>query len=369
MSSLEILLTGDLILDEPDPDHWLSGIAQRTRKADLTIGHLEVPHTHRGQERGDDIPAPAADPAHLSALKRAGFAAVTLAGNHMADQGAEGIEDTIAGLERVGVAHCGAGPSLAQAQRPAVLERCGRRVGVLSFNCVGPQSSWAGPDRAGVAFVRVASADGEPITPSAALACIDPISLANMRAIVEHARSQLDLLIVAFHKGMVHRPAVLAPYERPLSQAAIDAGADVVVGHHAHIIKGIELYRGNPIFHGLGNGCVITRALSPAQRHPQREAWARRRRELFNFEPDPAYELAPFHPEAVHGMMARVTQQGNGTLDVGFVPVHIEAPGRPVLASPEQALRIRDYVAGITIKGGLPPLDLVLSGDTVQVPA
>ena len=102
MSSLEILLTGDLILDEPDPDHWLSGIAQRTRKADLTIGHLEVPHTHRGQERGDDIPAPAADPAHLSALKRAGFAAVTLAGNHMADQGAEGIEDTIAGLERVG---------------------------------------------------------------------------------------------------------------------------------------------------------------------------------------------------------------------------------------------------------------------------
>lgn len=367
MASLEILLTGDLILDEPDPDHWLSGIAPLTRKADLTIGHLEVPHTRRGRECGDDIPAPAADPAHLSALKRAGFAAVTLAGNHMADQGAEGIEDTIAGLERVGVAHCGAGPSLSQAQRPASLDRCGRRVGVLSFNCVGPQSSWAGVDRAGVAFVRIESVEGAPIAPSAALTSVDPNSLSNLRAVIQSARSQLDLLIVAFHKGMVHRPAILAPYERPLSQAAIDAGADIVVGHHAHIIKGIELYRGRPIFHGLGNGCVVTRALSPAERHPQREAWVRRRRELFNFEPDPAYVLAPFHPEAVHGMMARVTQQSNGTLDVGFVPVYIEAPGRPVLASPEQAERIRAYVQGITIKGGLPPLSLVLTGNTVQV--
>lgn len=367
MSSVEILLTGDLILDEPDPDHWLSGIAPLTRKADLTIGHLEVPHTRRGQERADDIPAPAADPAHLAALQRAGFAAVTLAGNHMADQGAEGIEDTIAGLEQVGVAHCGAGASLAQAQRPAALDRCGRRVGVLSFNCVGPQGSWAGADRAGVAFVRVESSDGAPIAPSAALTSVDASSLADLRALVAGARAQFDLLIVAFHKGMVHRPAVLAPYERPLSQAAIDAGADVVVGHHAHIIKGIELYRGRPIFHGLGNGCVVTRALSPAERHPQREAWVRRRRELFNFEPDPAYVLAPFHPEAVHGMMARVTQQSNGTLDVGFVPVYIEAPGRPVLASPEQAQRIRDYVSDITIKGGLPPVDLVLNGDAVRV--
>ena len=72
----------------------------------------------------------------------------------------------------------------------------------------------------------------------------------------------VDVLVVALHKGVGHVPAKIEMYERAVSRAAIDAGADIVIGHHAHILRGIELYRGKPIYHGLGNFVCVTRALS-----------------------------------------------------------------------------------------------------------
>lgn len=368
MRELDILFTGDVILDEPDPDHWLSGLRELTRSADLTIGHLEVPHTARGAESDTDVPAPGAAPEHLEALPRAGFGAMTLAGNHIADRGPAGIADTISGLDRLGIAHCGAGCSIEQARRPAILARHDLQLALLSYNCVGPESSWATGDRAGCAFVRVEPLAGGPISPGANLSRLDEQSVAEMRRDIAGIRTQADFLIVALHKGILHRPAELAPYERPLAHAAIDAGADIVIGHHAHIIRGIEIYRGRPIFHGLGNGCVVTRALSPDQTHAKRAVWARRRKELFGFEPDPAYGLAPFHPEAVHAMMARVRYRG-GEIDAGFVPIHIEPPGRPVLPESEQAARTIEYVADITSRAGMPPLRLTRHADMVGVGA
>jgi hypothetical protein len=172
-------------------------------------------------------------------------------------------------------------------------------------------------------------------------------------------------VIVALHKGLVHSPAILAPYERPVAHAAIEAGAYVVVAHHAHIVRGMEFHLGRPIFHGLGNGCVVTRALSPTQDHPARAAWAQRRRQLFGFEPDPAYWLAPFHPEAVHAMLGRVRWYDNGRIEAGFVPVHVEAPGRPVIAAAAEASQIMQYIARITTAAGLPPLSLTMREDMV----
>ena len=183
-----------------------------------------------------------------------------------------------------------------------------------------------------------------------------------MASDIEGARRVADVVIVALHKGIVHTHARLATYERPIAHAAIDAGADIVLGHHAHIVRGIELYRGKPIFHGLGNGCVVTRALSPDQDHPARAAWARKRREIFGFEPDPAYYLAPFHPEAVNAMLGRVRMH-DGRMQVGFIPVHVEAPGRPALATAEQASRIAAYIERITVDAGLPPISIQYDGE------
>ncbi len=364
MSDIDLVFAGDLVLDEPDADHWLSGIAPVLQAADVAIGHLEVPHTLRGRELAGDVPAPGAHPDHIAAIARAGFQAVSLAGNHIADCGPQGIADTIDALTRAHFRFAGTGPTLSDARAPAILQHKDTNIALLSYNCVGPESSWATDTRAGCAFVRIDTANGEPIAPAAALDRAEPDSLRQMSSDIAAARKHVDIVIVALHKGIVHTPARLAPYEREVAHAAIDAGADIVLGHHAHIVRGIERYRGKPIFHGLGNGCVVTRALSPDQSHPARAAWARKRRELFGFEPDPTYYLAPFHPDAINAMLGRVRKQGN-EMRVGFVPVHVEAPGRPVLANANQVKRIADYIEHITKDAGLPAISTTFDGECV----
>jgi poly-gamma-glutamate synthesis protein (capsule biosynthesis protein) len=366
---LAIVLTGDLVLDVEDADHWLGGIAPAVRGADLAIGHLEVPHTRRGTELAGDVPAPGAPPENLDALERAGFDALTLAGNHIADRGAEGIADTLERLDRLGIAHTGAGATLAAARAPAVLERRGRRVALLSYNCVGPESAWATAHRAGCNYLRIRTADGSAVAPAAPLVEPAPEALAELRADIVGARALAEIVIVALHKGIVHTPAKLAPYERPLAEAALAAGADVVVGHHAHILRGIEIHGGRPLFHGLGNGCVVTRALDPQQGHAARAEWARRRRELFGFTPDPRYPLAPFHPEAVNGALGVVRAKPDGALETGVVPVLVEPPGRPVCVTDERAEGVIAYLERIGAAAGLPPVRWRRTSETVWLAA
>jgi poly-gamma-glutamate capsule biosynthesis protein CapA/YwtB (metallophosphatase superfamily) len=351
---LIILLTGDLVLEAENPDHWLSGIAPAVHAADLAVGHLEVPHTRRGLELAVDVPAAAAAPEHLDALERAGFDALSLAGNHVADRGPEGIDDTIEGLTRLGIAHTGAGRTLDAARRPARVDCAGRCAALLSYNCVGPEAAWARADRAGCNYLGIATADGKPVAPAARLTDPTAEALERLRVDTADARRDADVVIVALHKGIVHTPAVLAPYERPLAMAALAAGADIVVGHHAHILRGIEIRDARPVFHGLGNGCVVTHALDATQDHPARAAWARRRQELFGFAPDPRYPLAPFHPEAVHGMLGIVIVRESGHLEAGAVPVHVEPPGRPVCVTDERADAVIAYLEQIGAAAGLP---------------
>ncbi len=357
MKPARILLLGDLILDVPEPDHWLAGIAPLTRAADLAIGHLEVPYTTSLEERPGDVPAPGADPAHLDALARAGIRAVSMAGNHMMDCGVPGLADTLAGLNRNQIAHAGAGMTLAEARAPALIDCGGRTVALLSYNCVGPELCWAGAAEPGCAYVRVLASDGGPSRPQAELTEIDPASQAAMEADIRAARARADLVVVALHKGTTHVPARLAAYERPLAAAAVRAGADVVAGHHAHIARGIELVDGKPVYHGLGNGCVVTHALAPAQDHPARAEWAERRKALFGFEPDPAYPLAPFHPEAVNGMIGQLLWHPDGRIEPGFLPIWFEPPGRPVPAG-ARSTAVAHYVQRIGELAGLPPITL-----------
>lgn len=353
---ITLLFTGDLVLDVPDAEHWLSGIAPAIARADLAIGHLEVPHTRRGLELKGDVPAPGAPPENLDAVAHAGFAAVTLAGNHIADCGADGIADTVERLRALGVGCTGAGATLDEARRPVVLTARGRCVALLSYNCVGPEVAWASSTRAGCNYLRMRTADGSPVTPPAPIESVHPEALQRLTEDIAAVRGEAGLVVVALHKGIVHTPARLAPYERPLARAAVEAGADVVIGHHAHILRGIEFVHGRPVFHGLGNGCVVTRALSPDQDHPARAEWARRRRELFGFEPDPAYTLAPFHPEAVNALLGVVRWHADGRLETGGIPAFVEPPGRPVLVEGERASSVLGYVERITRDAGLPPL-------------
>ena len=163
------------------------------------------------------------------------------------------------------------------------------------------------------------------------------------------------MLTVAFHKGVAHTPALIAMYERQVAKAAIDAGADIVVGHHAHILRGIEMYKSKPIFHGLGNFVTVTQALNiEANASPERLAWAHRRRELFGFEPDPDYPTYPFHPEAKNAIIAFCEIDKTGLLRAGFIPCWITPNGKPeVLSRNERGEAVANYVEQITHKAGL----------------
>lgn len=366
-----IALLGDLILGEPDPDYFFEPTRALLGSKDLVVGHLEVPHTRHGREHDFDVPAEAHEPERLHALGRAGVHVATLAGNHIYDFGREGIADTLAGLEAAGVVSCGAGLDLAHAQLPAVVERTGMRIGILSYNCVGPAESWAAHDKAGCAYVRVVRPDtGEDVgTQSSDLQATvpEPQSLAALSRAVEQLAREVSVVVVALHKGIVHTPALLAGYERPLAHAAIEAGAHIVVSHHAHILRGIEVFAGRPIFHGLGNFVTVTRALNLDNPHPARARWARLRRERFGFTPDPAYVNYPFHPEAKHAFIADCSVDATGQVDAGFLPCWIRPSGQPeLLGHDARGQAVFDYVADISRRAGL-SVELAWQGDRVLV--
>ena len=352
-------LVGDLILDEPEPDLLFELARPELARADLLVGHVEVPHTSRGQEAAFDVPAPASDPAHLSALQRAGFDVATLAGNHISDAGPLGVTDTIAELNRLGIATAGAGINLAEARKPALLDRHGLRFGFLSYNCVGPRESWAGVSRPGCAYVHVlthyeldyASPGGPPKVYTFA----EPETLDHMVSDIEKLRPEVDILTLGLHKGLGHTPAAVGMYERQIARAAADAGADIVVGHHAHILQGVEVYRGRPIFHGLGNFAISTRALSVDQNSsPERLAWAQRRRKLFGFEPDPEYKTYPFHPQAKNAMIAFCEVDRDGIVKAGFRPCFVNRFSQPeVLGNDPRGRAVAEYISDITGRAGL----------------
>ncbi|MEK8052737.1 CapA family protein [Ideonella sp. DXS22W] len=354
---LDLHLVGDIILDVPGCGALFEPAHATLASADVLVGHVEVPHTHGTATTSTDVPAPPADPAHLRALAEHGFHVATLAGNHIADCGAEGIADTVATLRGLGLATTGAGMNLREALAPAVLQRRGQRVGVLSWNCVGPRESWATSRKAGAAWVKVLTHYeldyANPGGPPNIYTFAAPDSLDAMAEAVAALARQVDVVVVALHKGCGHTPARIEHYEFGVARAAIDAGAHVVAGHHAHILRGIEVYRGRPIFHGLGNFVTVTQALSVKDNDsPERLAWAKRREALFGFSPDPAMPSYPFHPESRHTAIARCRVSGSGAsaqVEAGFIPCYIDTQARPVpLGRDAQGQATADYIADIS---------------------
>ena len=172
-----------------------------------------------------------------------------------------------------------------------------------------------------------------------------------MQEEIRAARKECDVLFVALHKGMVHTHAELQMYEKPLAHAAIDAGADAVIGHHAHILRGIEVYRGKPIYHNLGNFVCVTHALTPTgdNNSPERLRWIAQRKKLFGFTPDPDMPFYAFNPESRKTMLARMEITKEGVSEFGFVPCNINKKGAPeVLTTYEEAKEVIEYVRQIS---------------------
>ena len=351
-----IYATGDIIIDEPNPYSFFAPSRDLLAKGDFVIGQIEVPHTSRGESNSTDIPAPPAPPENLDPLKDCGFNMCTTCGNHAHDNGVPGIVDTLDLLHKLGIATTGTGLNLQEAKKPAIVEKGGIRVGLIGYNAVGPKEGWATSHKAGVNYVWILthhepSPRATPGLPAKVYTFPEPDSLKQMQNEIKALRPQCDILLVALHKGMVHTHAEIQMYERPLAHAAIDAGADAVIGHHAHILRGIEIYKGKPIYHNLGNFVCVTDALTPSGDNdsPERLRWIEQRKKLFGFTPDPEMPFYAFNPESRKTMLARMVITKQGITEFGFVPCYINKQGAPeILSDYEQAKEVIDYVRQIS---------------------
>jgi poly-gamma-glutamate capsule biosynthesis protein CapA/YwtB (metallophosphatase superfamily) len=358
-SEVTLIATGDVIMSEPEPEKYFEPSRGIFLSTDIPIVHVETPHTSRGQQSVGGIPAHGAPVERLAALGDLGVKIATLASNHSFDAGIYGITDTIDELRRLGIAPAGEGVNITQAREPGMAEAKGVSVGVLSYNCVGPAESWATAGKPGCAYVRVLT-HYEPESrmaghPAELFTFCDPKSLALMEKDIQALRERADIAVVALHKGVGHTRAVVQDYEREISHRAIDAGADIVIAHHPHIMRGIEIYRGHPIYHGLGNFVTVSRSLSLDTPSEERRAWARKRREIFHFEPDPNMPTYAFHPESRNTALAHCVVTKDGIKEAGLIPCWIDDDVRPVpQARDEGGEKVLEYIRTITEEQDLP---------------
>jgi poly-gamma-glutamate synthesis protein (capsule biosynthesis protein) len=200
------------------------------KSGDLTVGNLEAPLSSGGEEYRDKRFRYRAAPQAATALKEAGFSVLTLANNHMLDYGRTGLADTLHNLDAAGIPHSGAGEDLAAARREAVVAAKGKRVAFLSYSLTEPKAFYAGNGRAGTA----------------------PGYLSYITRDIGRVRPLVDYVVVSFHWG-TEMATTPKPYQVTVAHRAIDAGADLVLGHHPHVLQGAERYRGGVIFYSLGN--------------------------------------------------------------------------------------------------------------------
>lgn len=259
-----LVLTGDVnLMNVTDPAAPFARVADVLRRADVVFGNLEcclyAPPGERSLQDEGFYAAPAAG----RALSLAGYHAVGAANN--VTYGAAAIGSSLAELDRLGIRHTGAGANSAEARAPAVVEAKGMRVGFLQRTSVyWPTNHEAGERSPGVAALRGHTAYQLPLhktrpeippanrpgVPPVIVTWADPVYLAQYREDIAALKRETDIVVASHHWGL---HGEVLQYMGEIAHAAIDAGADAVMGHGPHVFLPIEIYRGKPVFYGLGN--------------------------------------------------------------------------------------------------------------------
>jgi poly-gamma-glutamate capsule biosynthesis protein CapA/YwtB (metallophosphatase superfamily) len=260
-----MILTGDVnLMNVADPETPFALMVGELRKADVIFSNLEcclveTPPGHSHSNEGFF-----ADPkVGGEALVIAGIDVVGIANN--VHYGEANIKASIARLDELGILHAGAGADLAAARAPAILARGGVRFGFLQRSSVyWPTNHEASEDGAGIAVIRGHTAyhvpmfktraevppPNRPGIPPEIVTWADAAYLDWLREDIAELRPHVDVLVTSCHWGLGKD---VLRYMTEIAHAAIDAGADIVVGHGPHYSLPIEVYKSKPIFYGLGN--------------------------------------------------------------------------------------------------------------------
>jgi poly-gamma-glutamate synthesis protein (capsule biosynthesis protein) len=267
-----------------------------------------------------------------------------------------GFSHTIVILHAARLAGVGVGASIVQARAPVVQTANGVRVAFLAYSSILPANYWADDNRPGCAPMRAWTIyeqieTDQPGTPCRTHTFANRADLAAMVADVKAAREVADVVVMSIHWGIHFVPAVLADYQAEVGHAAIDAGVDLVLGHHAHILKGVEVYRGKPIFYSMGNFAIDLR-MTPE--HAQGKGF----REIQALSPGwtPDFDsLYNFPPDSRMTMVVTAEATAAGLVEVGFLPAFINHDAQPEIlkASDVRFGQIVDYLRWATQAAGL----------------
>lgn len=214
-----------------DVDYPFLKVVDYLKSGDIVFGNLESPITP-GPEVKTGSTTFHANPGVENGLKDSGFNILSLANNHFPDYGTKGIKDSLKYLDEAGIKHVGSGMNEVQAYAPAYLEINGLSFDFFTYNDtdVVPPSYGAASNHSGTAFMDIPK----------------------MTKAVKEAKIDSRFVIVSMHSGTEY---TTKPNKRQITfaRAAIDAGAEMVIGHHPHVVQEAEIYKGKYIFYSLGN--------------------------------------------------------------------------------------------------------------------
>lgn len=215
-------------LIETDPEAVYGDLLPVIRSADLAVVNLEAPLSDAGEPVGKSGAVFKGETRHVSGLSAAPFHVATLANNHMFDFGTEAFVQTTDTLDKNGIRHVGAGMNEDQAGQPLIIGAGGVSVGIVNFS------------------------EGEDLTAAGQGPGVMGWDLDRVTGTVADLKKKVDIVLVISHCGIEYVPFP-PPYVVSAFEAAADAGADLVIGHHPHVPQGIS-FRGNvPICYSLGN--------------------------------------------------------------------------------------------------------------------
>jgi len=352
-----LLATGDLALDRDNYDESFVASRDVLRQADIVFGQLETSFASTGTRLPQARHAVLARPDGARALADAGFNVISMAGNHSMDWGREAFFETKSNLEAAGIKVVGAGANIAEARQPAIFELAdGTTVAMLAYSSILPHSYWADERRPGCVPMRAHTVyeqieHDQPGTPARIHTYPHREDLAAMQADIASAKERADLVFVSQHWGIHFVRAQIADYETDVARAAIEAGADTVIGGHPHIIKGCQVIAGKPVFHCL---CNFATDLWMDEEHAKSKSWNEIRVLAEEWEPD--FEGAYNFPKASRlAMVARFEIAGGKLLKAGFLPLYIgrdAIPRFPEQGSAEYS-EVIDYLQAVTEEAGL----------------
>lgn len=218
-------------------DYPFVSTREELKKGDITVGNLEAPIAVSGKVHTVKRYLYMSTPQTAQALKNAGFSVVTIANNHIMDFGPAALAETLQNLGKYGIACTGGGANLAAARKPAIITVGKLKVAFLAYSFTYPDIFYATAKRPGAApgFSRYITED------------------------IIMAKKTADYVVVSFHWGEENAVA-LKPYQIAAAHDAIDAGADLIFGHHPHVLQGIERYKKGLILYSLGNFAFGTKS-------------------------------------------------------------------------------------------------------------